>query len=122
MGAGQKGARDRVGVSRLPIYKPPKRDKSNAVFHIFVLDKRNQLNYNASMNKYTHLTKKEKEFLKLVCQDIRYTDIAAKMDRSPRTIDRYRDNLLEKLKVRSRIGLVLWSIKSGLVKIKGISV
>jgi len=35
---------------------------------------------------------------------------------SPRTIDGYRDQLFEKLNVKSRIGLVLFAIKNGLVR------
>jgi DNA-binding CsgD family transcriptional regulator len=34
---------------------------------------------------------------------------------SPRTIDGYRDDLFEKLKVKTRVGLVMYAIKSGVV-------
>jgi hypothetical protein len=36
---------------------------------------------------------------------------------SPRTIDGYRDELFEKLQVKSRVGLVMYSIKNRLVHI-----
>ncbi len=39
------------------------------------------------------------------------------MEISPRTVDNYRDELLKKLKVQSRIGLVIFAIKYGLYKL-----
>ncbi|HTS45392.1 MAG TPA: response regulator transcription factor [Puia sp.] len=63
------------------------------------------------------LTEKEKDFLRLICSEITYKDIAAQMYVSPRTVDEYRNHLFEKLKVKSRIGLVLYAIRSGLVQV-----
>src|SRR5215467_2484755 len=63
------------------------------------------------------LTEKEKDFLKLICSEITYKDIAAQMYVSPRTVDEYRNNLFEKLKVKSRIGLVMYAIRNGLVEV-----
>lgn len=62
------------------------------------------------------LTDKEKEFLRLICSDTTYKDIAAKMFVSPRTVDEYRNNLFEKLKVKSRVGLVMYAIRHGLAE------
>lgn len=62
------------------------------------------------------LTDKEKEFLRLICTEITYKDIAVKMFISPRTVDDYRNSLFEKLKVKSRIGLVMYAIKNGLAE------
>lgn len=63
------------------------------------------------------LTEKEKEFLKLVCSDLSYKEIAEKMFISQRRVDDHRDALFEKLKLRSRIGLVLYAIKNGIFEI-----
>jgi two-component system, NarL family, invasion response regulator UvrY len=63
------------------------------------------------------LTEREKDFLKLICSEITYKDIAAKMYVSPRTVDEYRNNLFEKLKVKSRVGLVMYAIRNGLAEI-----
>jgi len=63
------------------------------------------------------LSEKEKEFLKLICTEITYKDIAAKMFVSPRTVDEYRNTLFEKLKVKSRVGLVMYAMRNGLVEI-----
>jgi two-component system, NarL family, invasion response regulator UvrY len=62
------------------------------------------------------LTQREKDFLRHICSEITYKDIAAKMFVSPRTVDEYRNSLFEKLKVKSRVGLVLYAIRNGLVE------
>ena len=63
-----------------------------------------------------NLSDKEKEFLRLVCSELTYKDIADKMYISHRTVDNYRNVLFEKLKVRSRVGLVMYAIKNGLAE------
>ncbi|PWT74718.1 MAG: hypothetical protein C5B59_10535 [Bacteroidetes bacterium] len=63
------------------------------------------------------LTGKEKEFIINACSELTYKEIAAKMDVSPRTVDTYRDYCFEKLQVKSRVGLVLYAIRKGLVKV-----
>ena len=64
-----------------------------------------------------HLTEKEVEFLKLICTELTYKEIADKMKISPRTVDTYRDHLFEKLELRTRTGLVIYTIRQGIVKI-----
>ncbi len=61
------------------------------------------------------LNEKEIEFLKLACSEMTYKEIALEMHLSPRTIDGYRDNLFEKLNIKSRVGLVMFAIKNGIV-------
>jgi len=63
------------------------------------------------------LTEREIEFLKLAASELTYKEIAEQMYLSPRTIDGYRDALFEKLELKSRVGLVLFAIKSGIVKV-----
>jgi DNA-binding NarL/FixJ family response regulator len=58
---------------------------------------------------------KEIEFLKLVGLELTYKEIANKMRLSVRTVDGYRDALFEKLKVKSRVGLVLYAVKHKLI-------
>ncbi len=61
------------------------------------------------------LTDTEKEFLKYCCTDMSYSEIADKLNTTLRSIDGYRDRLFAKLKVRSRVGLVIFAIQSGIV-------
>lgn len=66
---------------------------------------------------HLQLSQKEIEFLKWTCTDLSYKEIADKMGVSPRTVDGYRDTLHEKLEVKSRVGMALFAVKKGLVKI-----
>jgi len=63
------------------------------------------------------LNDRELEFLKLACSELTYKEIADKMFLSPRTIDGYRDALFEKLNVKTRVGLVMYAIKNGIVNL-----
>jgi DNA-binding NarL/FixJ family response regulator len=63
------------------------------------------------------LNERELEFMKLVCTEWTYKEIADQMYLSPRTIDGYRDSLFEKLNVRTRVGLVLYAIRNGIVAV-----
>lgn len=64
-----------------------------------------------------NLNEKEKKFIQLACSELTYNDIAGEMFVSPKTIDGYRNNLFEKLAVKSRVGLALYAVKHGLVKL-----
>ena len=63
------------------------------------------------------LNDRELEFLKLACTECTYKEIAEQMYLSPRTIDGYRDALFEKLTVKTRVGLVLYAIRNGIVSV-----
>jgi DNA-binding NarL/FixJ family response regulator len=63
------------------------------------------------------LTEKEIDFLKWVCTDLSYKEIADKMQVSPRTVDGYRDAMHEKLDVKSRVSMAIFAIRKGIVSI-----
>lgn len=63
------------------------------------------------------LNDRETDFLKYACTEMTYKEIADKMFVSPRTIDGYRDALFEKLHVKTRVGLVMYAIKNGIVPV-----
>ncbi len=71
----------------------------------------------ASAKELLNLSDRELEFLKLACTEMTYKEIAEHMHLSPRTIDGYRDALFEKLDLKSRVGLVLFSIKMKIVTV-----
>jgi two-component system, NarL family, invasion response regulator UvrY len=68
-------------------------------------------------NPHLTLTEREIEFLNLVCTELTYQEIAVKMGLSARTIDGYRDSLFVKLNTRTRVGLALYAVRSGIVKL-----
>ena len=63
------------------------------------------------------LTDREQTFLKLACSEKTYYEIAKEMFVSERTVDGYRDALFKKLQVTSRVGLVLYAVKNGLIQL-----
>lgn len=63
------------------------------------------------------LKEREVEFIKLACTEKTYKEIADGMCLSPKTIDGYRENLFQKLEIKTRIGLVLYAIKNKIVSI-----
>jgi DNA-binding NarL/FixJ family response regulator len=63
------------------------------------------------------LNERERDFLRWACTELPYKDIADKMNLSARTIDDYRQALFQKLKVHSRVGLVMYAIRNGIVEV-----
>jgi two-component system invasion response regulator UvrY len=77
----------------------------------------NKMEEDADMRNLSHLNEKELQFLKLACTEMTYKEIADNMFLSPRTIDGYRDALFEKLNLKTRVGLVMYAIKNGIVQV-----
>ena len=63
------------------------------------------------------LSEIELEFLKHVCSELTYKEIAVQLKMNPRAIDGMRDNLFTKLDVKSRVGLAMYAIKHGIVAV-----
>jgi len=62
------------------------------------------------------LSDREKEFLKLVCNEKEYTyeQIADQMKVQHRTVDGYRESIFDKFGIKSKTGLVLFILKNDL--------
>lgn len=63
------------------------------------------------------LTDREIEFLKFICSELTYKEIADQMFISPRTVDGYRETMFEKLNIKTRVGLALYAVKNGIVNL-----
>lgn len=63
------------------------------------------------------LTSKQKLFLQLCTTELTYKEIAEKMNITPKTTDRYRDELFKKLNIKSRVGLALYAVRTGLANL-----
>ncbi|TFF33371.1 response regulator transcription factor [Mucilaginibacter psychrotolerans] len=70
---------------------------------------------NGSVGTFANLTERELELLKYICTELTYKEIADKMFLSARTVEGYRDNLCEKLNLKSRVGLAMYAIKNQIV-------
>ena len=77
----------------------------------------NSLDEDTDAKTNIKLNERELNFLKLACTEMTYKEIADKMYVSPRTIDGYRDDLFEKLNVKTRVGLVMYAIREGIVSV-----
>ena len=60
------------------------------------------------------ITSREMEFLTLCCSDAGYKTIADRMGISVRTVESYRNSLYDKLRVKSRMGLMIFALKTGI--------
>lgn len=90
---------------------------NNEVFYSKSINKVIQKSFLKKPSIDIQLNDKEIEFLTLLCQQLSNKEIAEKMFLSVRTIDGYRDQLFEKLEVKSRVGLVLYAIKNKIVAV-----
>ena len=84
----------------------------NRIFHYFSETPTEQL-----PDEKMAITDREFIFLRKCCSELTYRQIAKQMHVSPRTIDTYRDHLFEKLQVRTRVGLVIYALRSGLIEV-----
>jgi DNA-binding NarL/FixJ family response regulator len=71
----------------------------------------------AAMSDEFNFKEKELEFIKWCCSELTYKEIAHNMNLSPKTIDGYREEVFEKIGAKSRIGIVMYAIKTGIVKL-----
>lgn len=68
-------------------------------------------------DKQVKISERELEFLKHACSEYTYKEIADMMCLSIKTIDGYRNNLFEKLEIKSRTGLAIYALKNKLVEV-----
>jgi DNA-binding NarL/FixJ family response regulator len=62
------------------------------------------------------LTRRELEILKLVAEGDSSQQIAEQLSISIKTVERHRSNIMDKLKIRDRVGLTRYAIRRGLVE------
>lgn len=62
------------------------------------------------------LTSRESEVVKLIAEGYSSREIARLLTISPKTVERHRANILEKLGLRDRVGLTRYAIRAGLVE------
>jgi DNA-binding NarL/FixJ family response regulator len=67
--------------------------------------------------KKIEFSDKELQVIKMLCKQYTSKDIADKMGLSFRTVEGYRFDLQKKLKAKNVVGIVIYAIKNGLVKI-----
>ncbi|MCX7607170.1 MAG: response regulator transcription factor [Bacteroidia bacterium] len=61
-----------------------------------------------------HLTRRERQILELIAQELTNVQIAEKLGLSPRTVHTHRRSLMQKLGVKNSAGLVRYAIEAGI--------
>ena len=71
--------------------------------------------FNPNLNSQIVISDREKEVLSLVCMEFTASEIAQKMDLSPRTVEAIKDRLMERFGVKNSVGLVFFAMKNSLI-------
>lgn len=69
------------------------------------------------ININEELTEREDEILLLICKGLTNNEIADRLGLSKRTVDKHRENLLQKTQSKNTANLVIYAIKNGIMKI-----
>ena len=70
------------------------------------------------LDKTPHLTRREREVLRLVGEGATTKEIAARLRISPKTAQVHRDNLKQKLGLKTTADMVRWAIKHKIIRIE----
>lgn len=73
--------------------------------------------FQSSFNPQPKLTEREQDVVKLICQEFTNAEIGEKLFLSPRTVEGYRQHILEKTGARNTVGIVLFALKNKLVEL-----
>jgi DNA-binding NarL/FixJ family response regulator len=68
-----------------------------------------------TLNLELLLTTREREILDLILADLTHADIAAKLVISPRTVEKHRANIMQKLGLNTHTELILFALRHGLI-------
>ncbi len=60
---------------------------------------------------------RELDFIRLCCTELTYKEIAEHLHISPKTIEGHRGTVFDRIGIKTRVGLVMYAIKHGIVKI-----
>lgn len=67
--------------------------------------------------EYDRLTNREREVLKLLAEGLSIKEVAARLTVSVKTADAHKTNLMRKLDVHDRAGLIKWAIRHKLIRL-----
>ncbi len=64
--------------------------------------------------KSQNLSPRELEFIRLCCSELSYNEIAEQMETTYKTVESYRERVCNKLNLKSRPGLVMYAVQTGI--------
>ena len=68
-----------------------------------------------SLTNEVVISDKESEVLRLLCMEFTASEIAQKMEISPRTVEAIKDRMMERYNVKNTAGLVFFAVKNNLI-------
>ena len=100
-----------MGISWILSKSVNAQEIQNAIEHLIF-----QQSANTPILNNIHITPRELQFIRLICSEEEYTyeQIADIMGVHVRTVDSFRKSLFQKLKIKSKTGLVLYALKNNL--------
>ncbi|MFN8357439.1 MAG: response regulator transcription factor [Spirosomataceae bacterium] len=84
------------------------------VMHRRLLNRSTKREANKLTLTSVHLSEREIEILKLICEGFTNSEIAEKLFLSPRTVDGHRQRIMEKVGAKNTAGLVVYAVKNDL--------
>jgi DNA-binding NarL/FixJ family response regulator len=72
----------------------------------------------AEQDSYDGLTPRQREVLTLIAEGLTNRDIGSHLGISVRTVERHRENIMERLNLHSRTDLVKYAIRKGLIQLE----
>ncbi len=88
-----------------------------SVAHLLLDDYVRRARSGEEVDRLAQLTDRERSVLRLIAQGETYRKIGSELHISPRTVEKYRDILLEKLNLRDRAELIRYAVRKGLLDI-----
>ncbi len=89
----------------------------NSYYYNNIFSKRLQEMVATKFIRLPNITDNERVFLEMCGEDLTYSQIAEKLNKSQRSIEGYRDSLFRKFDVNNRASLVLLAVKIGIIKV-----
>jgi len=88
---------------------------NNYVNKILLKKSHSRNRFTPSLSSEVAISDKEREVLRLLCMEFTATEIAQKMEISPRTVEAIKDRLMERYNVKNTAGLVFFAAKNNLI-------
>jgi DNA-binding CsgD family transcriptional regulator len=66
------------------------------------------------------LSEREKDVVKLICQEFTNNEIGEKLFISPRTVESHRQRILEKIGAKNTVGIVIYAIVNNIYSLEKI--
>lgn len=77
---------------------------------------KNKQQFKPTLKNEIQLNDREREVLKLICNELTTQEISEQVFLSPRTVEGIRQKLLEKINVKNSVGLVLYAFRNGIIE------